>query len=165
MPGDEVVVVEGMDERAVGAFVGAVLERLPRDVDTARESASRRARACAAASRRRRLDRDDRARHAGLTRRVRNALARVAGADRPHAAPAFGLRQHQYGIGRAAQLVGVDRLQGFELQPDVGMAGPSSRRTSGVRTMVPLIRSRAARISASSIGRTASSGISSVLST
>src|SRR5712672_989732 len=40
-----------------------------------------------------------------------------------------------------------------------GNSGPSSRRISGVRTIVPLIRVRAARISARSTGRTSSSAV------
>ena len=53
-------------------------------------------------------------------RRVRDALAGVAGADGPDAAPALGLGQHSDRVGSAAQLVGVDRLQVLELETNVG---------------------------------------------
>src|SRR6185436_19944497 len=43
----------------------------------------------------------------------------VAGADRPHAAGALLGQQRQHGVGGAADLEGVDRLQVLELEVDL----------------------------------------------
>ena len=91
MPGDEVVVVERMDERPGDAGIGAVLERLPghrvRD-----EYELRPQRPHAVELRRgRRLDRDDGAGHARGARGVGDSLTGIPGADRPDAAPPVGV--------------------------------------------------------------------------
>ena len=73
---------------------------------------------------RRGLDRHDRTGNARLTRRIGNALPGIARTDGPDAAPALGLREHRNRVGGTAQLVGVDRLQILQLQPDVRVARP-----------------------------------------
>ena len=71
-------------------------------------------------------------------RRVGDALAGVAGADGPDAALALALvLQHGDGVGGAAQLVGVDRLQVLELEPDVRKPRAVPSFTSGVRSTTP----------------------------
>ena len=137
--------------------IGALLQRLPRDVEGHQHQLRAQRPHALDLRLRRRLDHDHRARHAGRARRIGDALARIARADRPHAALALGIRQHRHRVGRAAQLVGVDRLQVLQLQPDIGKAWPSSSRTSGVRRIVPAMRARASSISASVMGRTGSS--------
>ena len=98
-----------------------LLERLPRDlVRHQHERGAERLHALEFRGRRG-LDRHDRARHARFPRRVGDTLSGVARADRPHAALPLGLRKHRHGVGGAAQLVGVDRLQVLELEPDVGV--------------------------------------------
>ena len=130
--GDELVIVERVHERPFHARKRTRVQRLPGHV--VRHGNERRAERphpvdlrC-----RRGLDRDDGARHAGLSRRVGDALPGVSGADRPDATRALRLREHGHGVGGAAQLVGVDRLQVLELQPDVRIAGaelqPDERR-------------------------------------
>src|SRR5258706_164576 len=48
----------------------------------------------------------------------------IAGADRPDAAPPLDIGQECNSVGSASQLVGVDRLEVLELEPDVGESRP-----------------------------------------
>ena len=122
MSGDEVVIVERMHERALDAGHRTLLQGLPgdrvRNEDQTRAEGSHPFNLGG----RRGLDRDDRAANARLTRRIGNALPGIARTDGPDAAPALRLRQHRNRVGGTAQLVGVDRLQILQLQPDVGVA-------------------------------------------
>ena len=133
MTGDEIVIVERVDERAFRA-------REKRDrrsvfqatsygtgINFAPSARIRSIFAAGAVS-----IATTRARHARLSRRVGDALSGVAGADRPDAAGALRFGQHRDRVGRAAQFVGIDRLEIFELQADVGKFGsqfqPNERR-------------------------------------
>src|SRR6185369_16651533 len=116
---DEVVIVERVDECRVDAGEFVTLRCDPGAVvGDGHNGRAKRAHAVELGLRRG-FDRDDRARDAILPSGVGDALTRVAGADRPHAARARLVRQCSDGIGTAADLVGVSRLQVFELQPDV----------------------------------------------
>jgi hypothetical protein len=118
--GDEIVIVERMHERSFDIRKGALVERLPRHlIGNEHQLRAERAHAFHLGGGRG-LDRDDGAGHARLARRIGDALAGVAGADRPYAALALGFAQHRHRIGRTAQLVGIDRLQILELQTNVG---------------------------------------------
>jgi hypothetical protein len=65
------------------------------------------------------FDRYDSTRHAGFPGRVSDALAGIARADRPDAPFSFFVGQHRDCVCRAAQFIGVDRLEIFQLQPDI----------------------------------------------
>jgi hypothetical protein len=67
---------------------------------------------------RRGLDRNHRRGNPERPRGISDSLPRIARADRPHAFRAFLVAQARDGIGRSADLVGVGRLQIFELEPD-----------------------------------------------
>jgi hypothetical protein len=69
------------------------------------------------------LDRDDRAGDAGGPRGISHGLAGVAGADRPHAASSLLVGEARDRVGGTADLVGIGRLQVFELQADIGTIG------------------------------------------
>ena len=115
MAGDEIVIVERVDECPFHAGKGAILQCFPRDFVRDRDQ-FRSERAHPIDLRfRRGLDCDDAAGHASLSRGVGDALAGVARADCPDAAGALGLGQHRYGVDRAAQFVGIDRLEILEL--------------------------------------------------
>ena len=120
MTGDEIVIVERMNEGSFGAGKGARVERAPGDVvGDEDEFGPERAHPFQLRGRRG-LDRDHGAGHARFARGVGDPLPGVAGADRPDAARAFRFGQERDRVGRSAQFVGIDRLQVFELQPDVG---------------------------------------------
>ncbi len=123
MTGDEVLVVERMDERPKNPRIRPVVERLPGDL-VRHQHEGRPERSHALELRcRRRLDRYHGARHTGLPGGVGDTLAGVSRADRPDTAATLGVRQQGDGVGGAAQLVRVDRLQSLELEPDLGSAG------------------------------------------
>ena len=109
-----------MNKGAFDAGKGAIFERLPRDIVRHRNQFGAERAHPIDLRLRRGFDRDDGAGHAGFSRGVGDALPGVARADRPDTARPLGFGQHRDGVGRAAQFVGVDRLEIFELQPDVG---------------------------------------------
>ncbi len=119
----KVLIVEWMDERSLDAGIRAVIERLPGDrIRHEHELRAQRAHALELRGGRR-LDRDDRARHARSPRRVCDTLTGIAGADRPDAAPPLDIGQECNSVGSASQFVGVDRLEILELEPDVRESG------------------------------------------
>src|SRR6267143_272307 len=122
--GYEVLIVEWMDERPRDARIRTVIERLPGDrIWHEHELRAQRAHALELRGWRR-LDCDDSARHTHGPRRVCDTLPRIAGADRPDAAPPLGIGQECNGVGSASQLVGVDRLQVLELEPHLRESRP-----------------------------------------
>ena len=108
-----------MDEGPLDAFDGALVHRPPGDVERHFDDA--RAEIAHPFDLRlgRGVDRDDRARNAVLARGVRDALPRISGADGPHPFRPLLRREHGHGIGGAADLERVDRLQVVELEPDL----------------------------------------------
>ncbi len=99
MTSDEIVIVERMHKRPFGSGKRALLQGPPGDIE--RHQNEPRAERLHALDLRsgRRLDGDDRARHARSSRRVRDALARIARADGPHPACTLGCGQQSHGIG------------------------------------------------------------------
>ncbi len=118
--GDEVVIVERVHKRSFGSRIRTLLERLPCDIVWNRDELCAERPHPVDLGFRRRLDYDNGARHTCLSRRVGDALSCISRADRPHAALALRFGEHRHRVGGAAQFVGIDRLQIFQLQSDVG---------------------------------------------
>ena len=136
--GDEVVIVEGMDEGALDAGIGALLQRLPGGLKGNQHQLRAECLHALDLGGGRGLDDDDGAGDAGLARGIGDALSGIAGADGPDAALPLRIAQHRDGVGGAAELEGVDGLQVLELEADVGEAiaelEPDQRRAGdGVR--------------------------------
>src|SRR5262245_18480093 len=116
----EIVVIERMNECSTNSGKESFIERFPSNfVRDWNEYRPERFHSFQLRLRRGFND-TDHARHACRPRRMSNALAGVARTDCPDAAFAISFGQCRDGIGCAAQLVGVDRLQVLQLQTDVG---------------------------------------------
>ena len=120
VPGHHLLVLDRMEEEPVNTFQTGLLERLPPLVerlldDVGAEPLHRRDLRLGRVVRN-----DHRARHPELLRRPGHALAHVPGARRDQSGA------HQLGVGPArrvvgaAQLEGPDRLDGLELEEDLG---------------------------------------------
>ena len=117
--GDEGVVVEGMDERALDAREAPFLHRFPGDRERHQHQGRAQRTHALELGHRGGFHRHHRAADAGLPRGVGHSLAGVAGADGPHATLTLGGPKKGECIGGAAQLVGIDGLQVLQLEPDL----------------------------------------------
>ena len=86
----------------------------------------------------RRVHDEDAAARAKLLRCERDALGGVPRADRPDALAQLAWRQLAHGVVGAADLERADRLQGFELEVDLGLSG-RSRQTNERRSYGGLV--------------------------
>src|SRR5215472_3840604 len=106
MTGNEIVIIERMNECSAKSAKGSFIERFPSDlVRDWNECRPERFHSFQLRLRRG-FNGNDRARHACGSRRISYALAGVARTDSPDAAFAISFGQCRDGIGCAAQLVG-----------------------------------------------------------
>src|SRR5258708_14030207 len=98
MAGDEIVIVERVDEGAVEPGISMRLGRLPRLLIGNRDDGRAERPHPLELVLRRGLDRYDRARNSKLPRCVRNTLSRITGADGPDTTRTLGIGQMRNGI-------------------------------------------------------------------
>ena len=122
MAGDEIVIVERVDEGALEPFEFVRLCGDPGAVVGHRHGGRAERAHTVELGLRRGLDRDHGAGNAELPSRISDALAGVAGADRPDTFCALLVREPGDGVARAANLVGVGRLEVLELEPEIRSA-------------------------------------------
>ena len=124
VPGDELVIVEWVDEASRHAVRPVGFDNLPAFVvggpdDGGAEPFDRRDLCCG-----RRLHHHHRTRQAGDARRQGDALRRIPGAHRPDTFAGLGRIELPDDVVRPADLERSDRLQRFELQENLGAGQP-----------------------------------------
>ena len=110
VPRNEVLIIERVNEGPGNARKGPLAERSPGGFIRHRQELRAKRPHAFDLCRRRGFDRDHRARYAGLSRGIRNALPGVARTDGPDAEPSFGFGQHGDCIHSTPQLVRVGGL-------------------------------------------------------
>ena len=121
MTRDEVVIVKRMHKGAFCSGKRTLLERFPGHVVRRRNQFRAEGSHSFHLRRGRGLDDHNRAWHACLSRCISDALPGIPGTDCPDATFALGFREHRHGVGCAAQLVSIDRLEVLQFEADVGI--------------------------------------------